>query len=85
MCTPVVTADMMAADMGDAADKGFQRFPLSEDEHRALLERARREVPAMSATVKLILEHRRRRRIESRRRRGLPPLPGDVSPPTWLL
>jgi hypothetical protein len=42
---------MMVADMGDAADKGFQRFPLSEDEHRALLERARREVPAMSATA----------------------------------
>jgi hypothetical protein len=76
---------MIGEDMGEVGDESFKRFPLPEEEHRALVERARREVPAMAATVRSILEQRRLRRIESRRQRGLPPLPGDLTPPKSLL
>ena len=60
------------------ADNGFGRVPQSEDEQRALVERIQREGRAMSAVVREILERRCRERTESRRRRGLPPLPADV-------
>lgn len=59
-----------------------ERFSMTAEEQRALVERTQRELPVMVATFERLMARRRLRRIEQRRQRGLPPLEGDVTPPT---
>jgi hypothetical protein len=59
-----------------------ERFSMTAEEQRALIERTQRELPIMVAKFERLMARRRLRRIEQRRRMGLPPLEGDVTSPT---
>jgi hypothetical protein len=73
---------MMGVMMYDPLGLGpVEGLSMTAEEQRELIEKTKRDLPVMAATVDLILARRRRRRIEERRRRGLPPLAGDVAPP----
>lgn len=71
---------MIRGTMHDPLDlEPIEGLSMTAEEQQALIEKTQRELPVMAAKFDLIMARRRRRRIEHRRRMGLPPLEGDVA------